>query len=161
MITINCETGVSVDFPYDSYQGASFDDAQLHRALLDERNIDNASFRSADLRGGVFYKSSLVHVDFTKATLINADLRFSDLRDAILVEARLIGADLSSACLTGADLTGADVAYAIFADADLRGAIVLCDRINDADLSGAIFDSATKWPSGFVPQNKGAVPSKA
>ncbi|HYN87784.1 MAG TPA: pentapeptide repeat-containing protein [Ardenticatenaceae bacterium] len=72
-----------------------------------------------------------------RATLDLLDLRGADLSTANLIQAHLYHADLRGANLRSADLSGADLSH--------------------ANVTGATYNSATRWPEGFVPSRGGAI----
>ena len=61
------------------------------------------------------------------------------------------GAALTRANLAGADLTGASLAWADLGGVDFAGA-----NLSGTKLHGASYDHATRWPSGFDPEEHGA-----
>ena len=80
---------------------------------------------------------------------------------ADLREVNLIGANLSEATLLGASLIGATLLGANLREADLRGANLREANLIGADLSGAdlrgvTYNSGTRWPEGFAPEQYGA-----
>ncbi|MCO4763913.1 MAG: pentapeptide repeat-containing protein [Myxococcales bacterium] len=91
--------------------------------------------------GAVGPKAKLAGRVLRRAQLAGMDLRGVDLRRADLRRARLLGVQLQGADLRGALLHGADLRQA---------------RLNGAKLQGARYDSATRWPAGFVPADHGA-----
>ena len=74
-------------------------------------------------------------------------MRNANVRGATLQGATLSGADLRVwADMTAADLRGADLEHT---NLTMLGPI----------LTGAAYNAETKWPLGFHPQNRGAVPA--
>jgi len=110
-------------------------------------------------------------LDYSGGNLRHARIIGGDLHDAILPEADMVDADLRDSNLTGADLSGANLK-----GADLRGAILWGGKLSRAvmqkvrlegtdlrkavlvgvDLTDAVYNSETKWPSGFDPGEAGA-----
>lgn len=62
-------------------------------------------------------------VDFTLASLGNADLRGLDLTGCRMREANLVSADFRKATVRSVDFSGARAVDAKFDEADLRGAV--------------------------------------
>jgi Pentapeptide repeats (8 copies) len=89
-------------------------------------------------------------VDFTGSILAGIDLSF-----AKLLRARLESVDLGGANLQSTVMRGADFRKANLRGAQLRGADFRETQFDQASLSGAIADTATRWPTGFVPADHG------
>lgn len=130
-------------------------------ADLAGRALAGASLVGADLTAASLYDASLAGADLTAATLVsatlaaadlsNATLRGADLREASLRGADLTGADLTSADLRGAVLIGVDLTSADLTDADLTRANLAAARLEGAILTSIRYNTATRWPHGFVP----------
>lgn len=144
-------------------------------ANLTQASLPNAWLARANLRGA----------QLTGSEMQRADLRSADLRDSSLV-----GADLRGANLEGADLSNAYLrseAYVWIGSrrtkrrTDLRGANLKGANLGTAHiasermptisghrvifpppiLTGAVYDTHTRWPSGFDPVKAGAVMEKS
>jgi hypothetical protein len=89
-----------------------------------------------------------------------ADLSGSRLSGCILHGARLAKAILKGADLTHADLTRAVLQGAILRGAKLQGANMTAADLTGVDLKDALYDNHTHWPSGFDPQQHGALEVK-
>lgn len=106
------------------------------------KNLRGTSFRRASL-----YWANLQAADLSGCNFESADLRGAALQDSLLVGANLrhakLGLDNLGGCthLEGADLT----------DAQLHG----------ADLSGVKYDSRTKFPADFNPEQAGCCDADA
>jgi hypothetical protein len=88
-----------------------------------------------------------------------------DLSGARLSGTTLRGARLSKVILKGADLTHADLSRAVLNGAVLQGAKLQGANLTAADLTGAelkdaLYDAQTRWPTGFDPQQHGALEVK-
>ena len=93
-----------------------------------------------------------IPIDLANTNLAGAQLKNAQLANAILNAANLSGAILSGAILRNADLAGADLRGANLTGADLRGA-----RLAGIQMSRALANSATRWPTGFVPSDHGVL----
>lgn len=94
-----------------------------------------------------FSKANLMDADLRGAYLKNADFRGANLKDAYLDEAYLFGANLSrvnlkDAELTSANLTEANLSRARLIDANLNGTILTGANLSHANLSGALLVGA-------------------
>ena len=103
--------------------------------------------RERNLRGAMFDRSDLRHVDlFTAqlqgASLVGAILHGASLDFAELQGASLAGAGLQDALLKGATLHGASLGGAILHGASLGGAILHGASLDYAELQGASLDYA-------------------
>lgn len=170
-----------------SYPGADFDGLDLRHADLSRANLRGATFTGADLRQTRLGQATMIDAvlrsaNLESAYLLGANLRNADLREtnlakayvkagslcraqldqanlrgtilsyADLSSASLRGADLTAACLKGADLSRANLRGARLPAADLRLA-----RLRSVDLTGATYSPTTRWPSGFKPDQQGAI----
>lgn len=146
-------------------------DGSPYRLTVRRQSTGETLLRSEheSLAGSDLRQAAWARVDLTNVNLEGADLRGADLRAADLRGASLHGADLRSANLTGARLAGARVAGAIFTGADLHGVDfagrgmnkVLWDHdLRKADFRGAIYNAATRWPGGVLPDELGCVLSE-
>ncbi len=93
-----------------------------------------------------------IPIDLANTNLVGAQLRNARLPNAVLSAANLSDAILSGAILRDANLTGADLRRADLTSADLRGACLAEIR-----MSGACANSATQWPTRFVPSDHGVL----
>jgi len=178
---------VSARLAGSSFPGVSFDRVDLRYADLSRANLRGASFTGADLRHTQLAQAIMIGsvargANFESAYLLGANLGNADLREANLTKAyvkaarmgraqldqanlrgtilsyadlssaSLRGADLTAACLKGTDLTHADMRGAHLHAADLRSA-----SLRYVDLTGATYSQTTHWPTGFKPEQRGAV----
>ena len=146
----------TVEIPGATHAGMVLDHYALHRALLNEVQAPQASFRHADLRGAFLADALLDGSDFTAATLITTYLDRSSLVGCCLRDCVAFSGGFRNVDLRGADLTGARVDGADFTDARLQGARLLCMDLEQATLAGAVYDAHTVWPVGFNPRAAGA-----
>jgi len=133
---------------------ARFDGADLRRANFDGATLVNVHFDAAHMEHTTLVGATLKYADFPGAHLVRANFTGATLWDADLSAADLRAAVLASAKLNRADLSGAHMENAVLTNADLRGA-----ELAGAHLTGARFDAATRWPAGFDPVERGAVPN--
>jgi uncharacterized protein YjbI with pentapeptide repeats len=96
--------------------------------------------------------TNLSGADFVEFDLIGFDLQESDLQGTNLAEA-----DLSWANLSGANLRGADPSGAQLFETDLRFACLTGANLTGATLTGATYNSETRWPVSFNPEQAGAL----
>lgn len=88
-------------------------------------------------------------------------LALTDLRGANLMEAELGPVDLGGANLQGASfvravLEGTNLQEAILEGADLQGAKLRSAHVRGVKVAGALYNSHTRWPYGFEPEDHGA-----
>jgi uncharacterized protein YjbI with pentapeptide repeats len=103
-----------------------------------------------DLCDGDLGGADLYSADLTCARLLRANLE-----RATLYGAALAGADLQEANLCGADLYRADLRHADLRRARLCGANLERASLMEADLRDAIYDSETRFPKDFQPEDQG------
>jgi uncharacterized protein YjbI with pentapeptide repeats len=101
------------------------------RARSGDKNLVNANFQWADLRG----IPDLTNVNLTGANLSGADLRGVNLSKAQLVGANLTGANLSGTNLTDANLRGATIVQTQFTGANFLRTTLTDATIDHADFS--------------------------
>lgn len=98
------------------------------------------------------------NLDFSRANLSWMNLSGACFQGADLSWVNFSGADLVKTDFSkGANLTFANLSRADLTDADLRGAILDEANLEDTVLNNALYDSKTKFPSGFDPATSGAV----
>ena len=110
------------------------------------------SLQGFNLSGKYMHGRSLNGADLRDANLSGANLSF-----ARLSASNLAGANLSEANLRGAHLNEADPGEADLSGADLSFAGLIGAELDGARLRNAKYDSATRWPEGFDPENAGAI----
>jgi uncharacterized protein YjbI with pentapeptide repeats len=118
-------------------------EAQATRPSLKQMDWRAGDLRGQDLEHGILLGTNLIDANLSGAILRGACLCYADLRRADLTGARLMHADLDYANLTDAKLFGTDLRHA---------------RLSRARLRGARYDRATRWPAGFDPRARGAIP---
>ena len=120
---------------------------EVHRKL--QEVPDGNFFKLADKLGldvlHDFAKSDLSYTDLSNGNLENADFSHTKLSNANLSGANLKNANLSHAILLKADLSGAD----------LSGATLLNAALNDTNFSEVKYNSTTKFPEDFSPEDSG------
>ena len=107
-------------------------------------NLRGADLTLAHLEGARLEMAVLVDAELWGADAGGADFRSADLRNARCVGARLAGTDLRDVNLSGAWLHNADLRFA---------------QLRRTRLSGARYSEGTRWPAGFDPRSRGAVPA--
>jgi uncharacterized protein YjbI with pentapeptide repeats len=114
------------------YQSATFESADLQRAVLNRADLSRVNLSEANLIGADLSETNLISADLSEANLIAANLSKANLIDVNLSGANLYFANLDGANLNEAYLGEAYLKEAIFVRADLRGA-----DLEGADLRGA------------------------
>jgi uncharacterized protein YjbI with pentapeptide repeats len=157
-------------------EGAYLAEAKLTGANLRDANLEEANLEEANLTEAYLVEANLAKANLQAANLTEADLRGTDLAKARLVlaylteanltEANLTEANLNSAKLTGTFLQDANLTKATFNSANLTKANLWGANLRDtnleeanleaADFRDALYNSDTKWPSGFDPEAEGA-----
>jgi hypothetical protein len=108
-------------------------------------------------RRSVWKGPALENVDWRGQDLRRRDFSAYGLRRALLADADLADDPMQGVDLAWADLTRCNLAGADLCEADLRGADLPGARLDGANLRDAVYNEATRWPEGFVPQRHGAV----
>ena len=109
--------------------GVNWSNCNLQGSRFDQRHLQRALIRNADLSG-----SSLLSADLQGADLAFTNFSLANLENTNLHSAQLMGAKLNSSDLKGADLSDADLSYADLSGADL----------SDVNLAGTKLDQ-TMW----------------
>jgi uncharacterized protein YjbI with pentapeptide repeats len=95
-------------------------------------------------------------VNWERADLGDADLRWQNFRGASLHHANLERAMLWGASLKDADLSHADLSHADLTGTDISGADMSDAKLEGTCFAGARYNQATRFPKGFGdPKNKG------
>ncbi|MEP3479605.1 MAG: pentapeptide repeat-containing protein [Fuerstiella sp.] len=98
--------------------------------------------RWANFRWGQFSKAVLIQADLRDALLIRANFNDADLTGAILARANLTGATLGATNLTEADLREANLTHANLIETNLTDADLRCANLSGAILNGANLSGA-------------------
>lgn len=106
--------------------GADFGRARLIKLCALGADFSSALFVEADLAHAVLCGANLQHTDFSRADLSHVNLSWANLR--------------------GAKLSGCDLRHANLSWADLREV-----ELSSVDLTGVYYNSKTRWPDGFAP----------
>lgn len=118
----------SIWFEKAKLRNCNFRESNLNESGAEEIVADGLNFTRATLREAECEGASFQRADFTEADLSEADLRKVNFRQANLSGAKLTGAnlveaDLSYVNVTGADFTGAEMAGVNWTGVDLSQAI--------------------------------------
>ena len=157
---IKFETGKSIEFLTNSLIGWDFRSQNLHRAIFNGICLDKAFFNKSHLRNVNIENTSCINADFTEVALMNAYLRNSNFSGSIFTRSLPIAAKFNNSILRYTNFNDANVSGASFDDTDVCGASLLFLSYENASFKNAIFDQQTKWPKGFDPIKKGAIPKK-
>ncbi|MCA1596751.1 MAG: pentapeptide repeat-containing protein, partial [Chloroflexi bacterium] len=135
-----------------SADGQELKGVDLYGCKFKVGNLSGADLEAADLADAFFWKTDLSDANLRGAYLglsfaCNANFEQADLRKAHLRRSMLMRSDLRLCNLEGADLRDADLS-----GSDLRGAV-----LRRVEMEGAFYDPHTRWPSGFHPDQHGAV----
>jgi uncharacterized protein YjbI with pentapeptide repeats len=157
MTTIKCQTGDDVIIHAASLVGADLSGLNLHRAILDDENLQGARLVSTELRSAWVNRTDFTDCDLSRSILFSVvatDATFvrAQLQEAVLSTGTFEGADFRNA-----DLSGARVGQASFKRAKFGGANLRCQGLETAELHGAEADASTRWPDGFKPEAHGVV----
>ncbi|MBK8465754.1 MAG: pentapeptide repeat-containing protein [Chloracidobacterium sp.] len=131
-------------------------DEPLDRAYLEDRDLSDAMFENANLEGICWMGTVLRNANLKNADLYWASLFTSDLSGANLEMANLQGADLKEVNLRGANLRSANLGLDNLGGSTQLEAADLRD-VTNANFNGARYDSRTKFPDNFDPQNHNMV----
>jgi uncharacterized protein YjbI with pentapeptide repeats len=115
------------------------------RPDLSLANLDEVSFREADLMQVNFSGACLTGGRFVRANLTEADLVGADLRGADLRYANLSKADLRDASLRGANFGRANLSGAVLVGADLEGVLLVETDLDSTDLTGCHIYGISAW----------------
>jgi uncharacterized protein YjbI with pentapeptide repeats len=140
---------------YGAFRSHTLRSRVYRRAYWPRGHLEGYDLSYTDLSNGVFWDTSfdgarLARAKLSGCRLFGATFTHSDLSNADLRRAKLGQADFTGAILRGADLQCADLARATLRGADLTGA-----ELRGADLNWALYNSETRWPSGFDPDSAG------
>lgn len=145
MIQIKNKKGDTI-FEYAHGIGKDFDSADLRGVNMAGGLLEGAMFSDANLE-----EANLEGCDFYWAIFYRANLQKSTLKDAIVR-----GVDLKLANLRGADLRNADFSQDnLGGSTQLQGADLTEALVEGAKFQGTEYDSSTKFPLGFNPENNG------
>jgi uncharacterized protein YjbI with pentapeptide repeats len=125
------------DFKGVDLSGADLEGADLAGAILFSVNFTGATLKDADLTG-----ARGLGADFSDADLTGAALGAGEWTSASFVGADLAGADLSSAHLDQVDFTNANLTGAELSGRFLPGVIFVGTDLRNVDLSGAHLSGA-------------------
>ncbi len=119
-------------------------------------NKERLRLMYVDLSGMNFPNSISHFVDFSYS-----DLRYSNFENATFIEvdfkeSKLQGANLQGACFCPADMNH-QVAKALGLDVNSMLSSDLNSKLDTALLDGAFYDTETKFPPGFEPEDHGMI----
>jgi len=123
-----------------NFRGADLEGTNLMQAHLKRTDFGGANLRGANLVETNMYSANLWWVTLREAVLRSADLRRANLMEANLKAADLKGSNLSHANLRGANLQAADLTGACLVGADLRNA-----DLTRTNLDKAVLPDDTTW----------------
>ena len=127
----------------------------LERTDLQEMTLEEIDLRGANLKWVNFQGAKLRGSDLSHADLRGANLQLVDLR-----EVGLVNSDLRGTILIGVDLRGTDLSTAklgAFGKRYFQGNVGYLQKTN---LKLAKYNSKTKFPKGFDPEDHGMIFSK-
>jgi len=119
-------------------RGLELDQKKLVGADLRDVDLSGSSFRGSDLRGIRLQRSRLDSVDFSAASMSQANLFGAEVYDSVFHETDLAGSDLRFSRWIGVDLTEADLNHVSLHETEWRRVLAL-----SADFSGARGFSST------------------
>jgi hypothetical protein len=130
--------------------------AALRAGVVKEKQLSGLVMKGADLSRMALLYRNLRESDFSGSQICGGNFQGSDLRGANFEKADLTGVSFYEADLRGAKLNGAKLLKAGFQEARLEGADLSEAALEEVDLR-ATYDTSTKWPVGFKPDEHGAV----
>lgn len=130
-------------------KGAVHVGVDWHRALLQNFDLRNTTFRRMGFRGiyadgADFRGSTFTETNFINAHLDGANLAGATLDRCCLIFAMMAGTDLRGTDLSTSDFTGVTLEMQPNADVHI-------------DFRGALYDNQTRWPEGFEPSRHGMI----
>jgi Pentapeptide repeats (8 copies) len=139
-----------VNFSEGNFTETLFEDARLDRVLFIGATLDRALLRTQFTDGA----------NFTEASLVNADLRGMGGTGVIFTDANLSGVDMDDSFFYFSDFrnvnfAGADLGEFTAEDSDFRGADLSAAINIDTLFPRSVYDSNTRFPSGYDPQGAG------
>ena len=149
-------------------EGKNLQTARLQNLDLSGRNLKNADLEEARLQGTVWKGTQAQGAVLKKCRCQGADFEGAILREEIeatrqvlkatFKKAKLQRANMRDLDLQDLDFRGANVeetrfAYSKLQGADFRGA----KHIDKAMWKGAVYNYKTRFPDGFIPQERGMI----
>lgn len=142
--------------------GRDLSDVCLQGADLRSANLSGANLRQANLQSACLSRANLSGASLDSTNLSKANLSFTNLAKANFNLANLAWADLSFADLVASDMSCANLGHK-----DTNDVNAMCfpdtDAVNGPSLvklNNTTYNLATLWPSGFNPQDCGAIEVK-
>ena len=137
---------------WSNLQEADLQGVQLQEANLQEADLQYTLLKKSNLQGAQLQDAKLQGVNLQKAQLQYTKLQGANLQKAQLQKAELQEADLTGPYLQKPHLKGADLQGAQLQEADLQSTNLERADVKGADFQGAKYNSQTKFPSGFDPE---------
>jgi len=135
-----------LEFDWDNTIDKCFDGMDLHRALLQGKNLSKSSFVKTSLRGAEFEGADFSYANLDSCCLAVSYGDASNFSNAIITNAILSGAKLTNANLEDADFSNSHIG-AKFTNSNLQNtvwvkAIFSGDEFDNANLKNADFSEA-------------------
>jgi uncharacterized protein YjbI with pentapeptide repeats len=126
-------------------EGVNLSGATLTKScFVSGSSVQSVQFSGADLTTVNFRDTAMAHCDFTRATLLGADLSGADLSHCIFTRAHAATARFTAANLQHASLLHGNFSNADFARADFRGSNLTGANFYEANIARAKFDTSTQ-----------------
>lgn len=134
--------GQAASFAFESLTGLRLDDAVLTDALLQETDFSRSSLVAAQVcsataNGAVFVSADVSRANFKKAALVEASFAGALARDT-----RFQDCSLTKTVFDRADLRGSDFEHAVLTGASFREADLQQANLTRATIRGADFTAA-------------------
>ena len=139
-------------------------DLENEKVQLNNMNLNKADFSPKEgaygtvyLNNSNFKGSSLLEANFTSTSLGQTNFQKAVLRGANFTSADMSETNFLEADLRGAIFDKSSVYFPNFQKADLRGAIfdkASNFRVDPEGVRGAVYDSTTKFPQKFNPEDE-------
>lgn len=147
----------TIEIEGDSLANRNFDNESFHRYILTNLNMSGSSFKNCSFANAEIKCCCFQEANLEGAKLIMADAYRANWKGAVLRNTLIRFSDFSASWLCGADLTDAKLRETDFRHVDLRGTNLDCEGLETCRFECAIYNEKTKWRSGFVPEQYGAV----
>ena len=129
--------------------GCNFSDSNLAGTDMTQAQLIGVTFKGANLKRVSFSEAMIANADFSGVDLQKATLSYLDAKRSNFRGANLTDAQLDFADLSGSDFTSAKLVRANLGKANLRSSILNEAAMLEANLSGAFLDAGTATKTDF------------
>ncbi len=144
-------------FPNLDSNGGDWSNVNMENVYLKNAKLTNSNFKSTSMANVKLHYSDLSNSVFDRVNALRGKFLYSNFSNTKLENSEFVGANFQKADFKNSIIKNSNFSNANFLGANLSEVLSIDD---DSIFVGSIYDSDTRFPTGFDPESRGMIKLK-